>query len=77
MFSYNYLLLYFQISGLMDKFEKEFEDLDVQTSVMENTMGKEIIQTSTQVIHGQTSVRFYTSVVFREHYGDERATRRG
>ena len=31
---------YFQISGLMDKFEKEFEDLDVQTSVMENTMGE-------------------------------------
>jgi len=28
-----------KISGLMDKFEKEFEDLDVQTSVMENTMG--------------------------------------
>ena len=35
----------------MDKFEKEFEDLDVQTSVMENTMGKEIIQISTQVTH--------------------------
>ena len=34
-------VLSFQISGLMDKFEKEFEDLDVQTSVMENTMGKE------------------------------------
>ena len=31
---------FFQISGLMDKFEKEFEDLDVQTSVMENTMGE-------------------------------------
>ena len=28
-----------KISGLMDKFEKEFEDLDVQTSVMENAMG--------------------------------------
>merc|ERR1711944_94974 len=28
-----------KISGLMDKFEKEFEDLDLQTSVMENTMG--------------------------------------
>ena len=27
-----------KISGLMDKFEKEFEDLDVQTSVMEGTM---------------------------------------
>ena len=32
----------FQISGLMDKFEKEFEDLDVQTSVMENTMGEKM-----------------------------------
>ena len=51
MFSYNYLLLYFQISGLMDKFEKEFEDLDVQTSVMENTMGKERVQISTQVMY--------------------------
>ncbi len=27
-----------KISGLMDKFEKEFEDLDVQTSVMEGAM---------------------------------------
>jgi len=27
-----------QISGLMDKFEKQFEDLDVQSSYMENTM---------------------------------------
>ena len=29
-----------QISGLMDKFEKEFEDLDVQTSVMEGAMSQ-------------------------------------
>ena len=27
-----------KISGLMDQFEKEFEDLDVQTSVMEGAM---------------------------------------
>ena len=27
-----------QISALMDKFEKQFEDLDVQSSYMENTM---------------------------------------
>ena len=27
-----------KISNLMDKFEKEFEDLDVQTSVMEGAM---------------------------------------
>ena len=29
-----------KISGLMDKFEKEFEDLDVQTSVMEGAMSQ-------------------------------------
>ena len=29
-----------QISTLMDKFEKEFEDLDVQTSVMEGAMSQ-------------------------------------
>ena len=27
-----------KISALMDKFEKQFEDLDVQTSYMEGTM---------------------------------------
>ena len=29
-----------KISGLMDKFDKEFEDLDVQTSVMEGAMNQ-------------------------------------
>jgi len=29
-----------QISALMDKFEKQFEDLDVQSSYMENTMSQ-------------------------------------
>ena len=29
-----------KISGLMDQFEKEFEDLDVQTSVMEGAMSQ-------------------------------------
>ena len=29
-----------KISSLMDKFEKEFEDLDVQTSVMEGAMSQ-------------------------------------
>lgn len=55
----------------MDKFEKEFEDLDVQTSVMENTMGKEGVQIITQVICS------CKCDVFREHDGDERAARRG
>lgn len=31
-----------QISGLMDKFEQQFEDLDVQSSVMENTMSQTV-----------------------------------
>ena len=29
-----------KISALMDKFEKQFEDLDVQSSYMENTMSQ-------------------------------------
>jgi charged multivesicular body protein 1 len=29
-----------KISGLMDKFEKEFEDLDVQTSYMDQAMSQ-------------------------------------
>merc|ERR1719346_298156 len=29
-----------KISGLMDRFEKDFEDLDVQTSVMEGAMSQ-------------------------------------
>ncbi|XP_065067469.1 charged multivesicular body protein 1b-like [Rhopilema esculentum] len=28
-----------KVSALMDKFEKQFEDLDVQTGYMENAMG--------------------------------------
>lgn len=31
-----------KISGLMDKFETQFEDLDVQSSVMENTMNSTV-----------------------------------
>lgn len=31
-----------KISGLMDKFEQQFEDLDVQSSVMENTMSSTV-----------------------------------
>lgn len=31
-----------KISGLMDKFESQFEDLDVQSSVMENTMNSTV-----------------------------------
>lgn len=31
-----------KISGLMDKFEQQFEDLDVQSSVMENTMNSTV-----------------------------------
>lgn len=31
-----------KISGLMDKFETQFEDLDVQSNVMENTMSSTV-----------------------------------
>lgn len=31
-----------KISGLMDKFETQFEDLDVQSSYMENTMSQTV-----------------------------------
>lgn len=31
-----------KISGLMDRFEQQFEDLDVQSSVMENTMSSTV-----------------------------------
>ncbi|KAG5874834.1 hypothetical protein JTB14_009291 [Gonioctena quinquepunctata] len=35
-----------KISGVMDKFEQQFEDLGVQTDVLENTMG----QTTTTLV---------------------------
>lgn len=31
-----------KISGLMDKFENQFEDLDVQSSCMENAMSQTV-----------------------------------
>lgn len=31
-----------KISALMDKFESQFDDLDVQSSVMENTMSQTV-----------------------------------
>lgn len=38
-----------QISGLMDKFERQFETLDVQTSQMEDTMSNTTTLTTPQV----------------------------
>lgn len=38
-----------EISSLMDKFEQQFEDLDVQSSYMENTMSQ---TTTTSVPQG-------------------------
>ena len=61
---------YFQISGLMDKFEKEFEDLDVQTSVMENTMGER------NVFGPSVCSVSDIPTFFREYDGDERAAGR-
>lgn len=37
-----------QISMVMDKFESQFEDLDVQTQYMENTMGNQSALTTPQ-----------------------------
>merc|ERR1712243_396899 len=48
-----------KISGLMDQFEKEFEDLDVQTSVMEGAMNQttatNVPQDSVDVLMRQTA----------------------
>merc|ERR1712211_231205 len=48
-----------KISGLMDQFEKEFEDLDVQTSVMEGAMSQStatnIPQDSVEVLMRQAA----------------------
>lgn len=41
--------LFFQISGLMDKFEHQFETLDVQTAHMEDTMSSTTTLTTPQV----------------------------
>lgn len=38
-----------QISALMDKFEKQFETLDVQTAQMEDTMSSTTTLTTPQV----------------------------
>ena len=49
-----------KISTLMDKFEKEFEDLDVQTSVMEGAMSQttatNIPQDSVDVLMKQVDI---------------------
>ncbi|CAO1639378.1 unnamed protein product [Sympodiomycopsis kandeliae] len=37
-----------QISSIMDKFETQFEDMDVQTSYMEGTMGSSVAQSTPQ-----------------------------
>lgn len=38
-----------QVSALMDKFESQFETLDVQTAQMEDTMGNTTTLTTPQV----------------------------
>lgn len=43
--------LFLQISALMDKFENQFETLDVQTAQMEDTMGNTTTLTTPQVIN--------------------------
>merc|ERR1712172_206447 len=55
-----------KISGLMDQFEKEFEDLDVQTSVMEGAMSQttatNIPQDSVEVLMRQAASSRWTSL---------------
>lgn len=41
--------VYLQISALMDKFEQQFETLDVQTAQMEDTMSSTTTLTTPQV----------------------------
>lgn len=57
MFNEIYGVLFFcvflslQISALMDKFENQFETLDVQTAQMEDTMSSTTTLTTPQVIN--------------------------
>ena len=44
------LYLFLQTSALMDKFESQFETLDVQTAQMEDTMGNTTTLTTPQVM---------------------------
>lgn len=41
-------ILLHQVSALMDKFEKQFEDLDVQSSYMESAMSNTTTMTTPQ-----------------------------
>ena len=43
------LFLFSQVSAMMDKFEKQFEQLDVQTQVMDETMSASTTLTVPQV----------------------------
>uniref|UniRef100_A0A671MQ50 Charged multivesicular body protein 1b-like n=1 Tax=Sinocyclocheilus anshuiensis TaxID=1608454 RepID=A0A671MQ50_9TELE len=49
--SVNFLRMSARISALMDKFERQFETLDVQTAQMEDTMSSTTTLTTPQVIH--------------------------
>ena len=45
---------FFQVSALMEKFEKQFEDLDVQSGVMENSMSNSVTTSVPQVCFTNT-----------------------
>lgn len=51
-----------KISSVMDKFEKQFEDLDVQSQVMEKTMGN-----STALTTPEDQVQGLMQAVADEH----------
>lgn len=50
----------FQISALMDKFEHQFETLDVQTAQMEDTMSSTTTLTTPQVLSSAVLMCFFS-----------------
>uniref|UniRef100_A0A673KZQ1 Charged multivesicular body protein 1b n=1 Tax=Sinocyclocheilus rhinocerous TaxID=307959 RepID=A0A673KZQ1_9TELE len=58
--SVNFLRMSARISALMDKFERQFETLDVQTAQMEDTMSSTTTLTTPQVIH---TLAYYADIV--------------
>lgn len=56
---------FFQISALMDKFEHQFETLDVQTAHMEDTMSSTTTLTTPQVLYICPPTLIFLVVVWR------------
>uniref|UniRef100_A0A671MT23 Charged multivesicular body protein 1b n=1 Tax=Sinocyclocheilus anshuiensis TaxID=1608454 RepID=A0A671MT23_9TELE len=58
--SVNFLRMSARISALMEKFERQFETLDVQTAQMEDTMSSTTTLTTPQVMH---TLAYYADIV--------------